>query len=107
MRFFKENYYSRKKITEFLACCKQDLSLMKYTAFHLLALSGLRKGELFALTWADVDFDAAILKVNKAVGYSKTRGLHFKNTKTSKPRVVDLDDETLTILQSWREKQLL
>lgn len=71
MRFFKENYYSRKELTEFLACCKQDLPLMKYIAFHLLALSGLCKGELFALTWADVDFDAAILKVNKAGGYSK------------------------------------
>lgn len=103
---FKENYYSREELTEFLACCKKDLAQMKYTAFHVLAHSGLRKGELFALTWSDIDFEAAILKVNKAVGYSKTRGLHIKNTKTSKPRVVDIDDETLTILQSWREEQL-
>ena len=104
---FKENYYSREELTEFLACCKKDLSHMKYTAFHVLAHSGLRKGELFALTWADVDFDTAILKINKAVGYSKTRGLYIKNTKTSKPRVVDIDDETLMILHSWHEEQLL
>lgn len=92
---FKENYYNRDELMEFLNCCKKDLSMLKYTAFHLLAHSGLRKGELFALTWTDVNFEAAVLlRVNKAVGYSTTRGLHIKNTKTSKPRVVDLDDET-------------
>ena len=73
----------------------------------MLAHSGLRKGELFALTWADIDFEAAILKVNKAVDYSKTRSHHIKHIKTSKPLVVDIDDATLTILQSWCEEQLL
>lgn len=102
---FKENYYNREELAEFLACCKKDLSPLKYTAFHLLAHSGLRKGELFALTWADINFEAAVLRVNKAVGHSKTRGLHIKNTKTSKPRVVDLDEATLSILQSWAEIQ--
>lgn len=57
---FKENYYNRDELTEFLKCCKKDLSKLKYTAFHLLAHSGLRKGELFALTWADVNFEAAV-----------------------------------------------
>lgn len=104
---FKENYYNREELAEFLSCCKKDLSQLKYTAFHVLAHSGLRKGELFALTWAGVNFEAAVLRVNKAVGYSTTRGLHIKNTKTSKPRVVDLDEETLTILSSWGEMQRL
>lgn len=81
---------------ERLALSKGFISA-KYTAFHLLAHSGLRKGECFALTWADVNFEAVVLRVNKAVGYSKKRGLH-KNTKTSKPRVVDLDKETLNIV---------
>lgn len=104
---FKENYYNREELAEFLECCKKDLSPLKYTAFHLLAHSGLRKGELFALTWADINFEAAVLRVNKAVGYSTTRGLHIKNTKTSKPRVVDLDEETLNLLQAWAEMQRL
>lgn len=104
---FKENYYSRDELTEFLACCKKDLPPLKYTAFHLLAHTGLRKGECFALTWADVNFETAVLRVNKAVGYSTKRGLHIKNTKTSKPRVVDLDEETLNILRKWAETQRL
>ncbi|MFJ7841286.1 tyrosine-type recombinase/integrase [Lysinibacillus sphaericus] len=104
---FKENYYNREELAEFLDCCKKDLSPLRYTAFHLLAHSGLRKGELFALTWADVNFETAVLRVNKAVGYSTTRGLHIKNTKTSKPRVVDLDEETLKLLQEWAEMQRL
>lgn len=100
---FKENYYSRDELTEFLACCKKDLSPLKYKAFHLLAHSGLHKGECFALNWADVNFETAVLRINKAVGYSTKRGLHIKNTKTSKPRVVDLDEETLNILHKWAE----
>lgn len=47
------------------------------------------------------------MRVNKAVGYSTTRGLHIKNTKTSKPRVVDLDEETLKLLKEWAEMQRL
>lgn len=104
---FKENFYDREELSEFLDCCKKDLSTLKYTAFHLLAHSGLRKGELFALTWADVNFETAVLRVNKAVGYSTTRGLHIKNTKTSKPRVVDLDEESLSLLKDWVEMQRL
>lgn len=102
---FKENYYTREELANFLACCKADLSPLKYVAFHLLAHSGLRKGELFALTWADVNFEEAILRVNKAVGYSIKSGLYIKNTKTSKPRVVDLDNETLLLLKEWADIQ--
>ncbi|MEK4230585.1 tyrosine-type recombinase/integrase [Solibacillus sp. FSL H8-0538] len=54
-----------------------------------------------------MNFEAAVLRVNKAVGYSTTRGLHIKNTKTSKPRVVDLDEETLSLLNDWAEMQRL
>ena len=35
--------------------------------FLLLALyTGLRKGELLALTWEDVDYDKKLLRVNKS-----------------------------------------
>lgn len=86
MRFLSRTYYNREELVEFLGCCKKDLSPLKYTVFHLLAHSGLRKRELFALTWDDINFEAAVLRVNKAVRYSKTKGLHINNTKTSKPK---------------------
>ncbi|MCW2279405.1 tyrosine-type recombinase/integrase [Heliophilum fasciatum] len=36
------------------------------TAFHLLLGTGMRVGELLALTWADVDLEQAVIRVNKA-----------------------------------------
>ncbi|MCW2279235.1 tyrosine-type recombinase/integrase [Heliophilum fasciatum] len=41
------------------------------TAFHLLLGTGLRVGELLALTWADVDLDKSVIRVNKAVALVK------------------------------------
>ena len=44
---------------------------------ELWAWTGLRQGELFALTWADVDFDRGVIRVNKAM-----RGARRKVPKT-------------------------
>lgn len=44
----------------------------QFRVFINLALfSGLRKGELLALEWSDIDFDKDTITVSKSVGYSK------------------------------------
>ena len=42
--------------------------------FCLALLTGLRQGELCALTWDDIDFEAKKLSVNKTLIYSKNIG---------------------------------
>ena len=39
--------------------------------FYVALLTGLRQGELCALTWDDIDFEAKTLSVNKTLIYSK------------------------------------
>jgi len=47
------------------------------------ACSGCRRGELLALTWADLDFQAGVMIVSKSLEQTKP-GLRIKPTKSGK-----------------------
>ena len=49
---------------------------------NLALFSGLRKGELLALEWSDIDFENDTITVSKSVGYSK--GAQFIKTPKTK-----------------------
>ena len=51
------NFYSREELGQFLKAVKETENKKIYACFRLLAYSGIRKGELLALTWGDVDLD--------------------------------------------------
>ncbi|MBQ6163330.1 MAG: site-specific integrase [Clostridia bacterium] len=58
----------------------------------LMMLAGLRRGELIALTWDDIDLDAGTIAINKAVEFIGDVP-HIKTTKTeSGNRVVYFPD---------------
>ena len=60
----------------------------------LLALNtGLRRGELFSLRWADIDVDAKMLTVRAAAA------------KSGDSRRVPLNDEAEETLKGWRKQQ--
>ena len=65
------NFYDRKELAKFLSTAK-ELSLKHYALFRLLAYSGIRTGELIALTWQDLNFKtkelAKITKFQNANG---------------------------------------
>ncbi len=100
----EDNFYSKEELKLFLQAAKTEIKW--YTLFRLLAFSGMRKGEILALSWDDVDFNNSSLSVGKTV----TRGLENKvfigtpKTKKSK-RIISLDSETVEILKTWRTTQ--
>ncbi len=60
---------------------------------------GLRRGETVPLTWGDIDFEQAILTVNKAVEYISNQP-HIKSTKTKAGvRHVPIPPDFLEILK--------
>lgn len=72
--------------------------------WRLAAMSGLRRGELLALRWADLDMPAARLSVHRAsvtVGYRVLES----TPKGGDGRVIDLDAETIAGLREHRERQ--
>lgn len=50
--------------------------------FMILFYCGLRKGELYALTWADIDLEKHTIDINKTLGQISGEGEYIGTTKT-------------------------
>jgi integrase len=57
--------WSAEQVAAFLATTKDD---RLHALWHLLALTGLRRGEALALTWDDIDLEGASLAVTRGAG---------------------------------------
>jgi integrase len=69
--------------------------------------TGLRRSELLALRWQDVDLDNATLRVEQALEQTKRGGLVFRAPKTRHGRrTVTLAPSTVTVLREHRKAQL-
>lgn len=89
---------------ELLNCFKKEDNLRRYAFFHLLAYSGMRKSEGFALMWRDIDFMNNEIRITKAVARGK-KGLYLGPTKNGLPRTIKLDDKTMELLKMWKKEQ--
>lgn len=98
------NFYDRKELTMFLNAAK-DTGLKQYTLFRLLAFSGVRIGELSALTWQDLNFKTSKLTINKTLTKVDTKKTIQAPKSKASNRVISLDGETMKILKSWQLEQ--
>ncbi|HGD2437823.1 TPA: tyrosine-type recombinase/integrase [Streptococcus agalactiae] len=97
-----ENYWTVQELQEFLAIVLQEEPYKHYALFRLLAYSGLRKGELYALKWADIDFQSETLSVNKSLGRLDGQAIEKGTKNDFSVRRIKLDSETISILQEWK-----
>ncbi|MFI9552363.1 tyrosine-type recombinase/integrase [Nonomuraea endophytica] len=96
--------WSTDQLRVFLAWAKENSHL--YVAWHVLAYTGMRRGELLALRWRDIDLEAGTISVRRSVGVVRIKGegavVKEGDTKTAKPRVVDIDPATITLLKTHK-----
>ena len=77
-----------------------------YEAMHAAFYTGLRRGEVLALRWRDVDLDMATISVSRSVYRAKGGRSLYQDTKTTKGRSpVSLTPSTVLVLRSLRERQ--
>lgn len=69
----------------------------------LAATTGMRRGEVLALQWSDVDLDAGVLAVARSLEQTKS-GLRIKEPKNGKPRKVRMPSLLLAELRRHREE---
>jgi integrase len=65
----------------------------------------MRRGEILALRWNNVDLDRRILRVVESLEQTKTGGLRFKAPKTEKTRAIALPNFALDALRAHKRQQ--
>ncbi len=76
-----------------------------YAAFHLCLVTGLRRGEVLALRWSEVDIERCHLEVRQQLAVERGRPL-LKQLKTeASERVVTFGARTVEVLRRHRERQ--
>lgn len=67
---------------DFITLLKMAEGTMMYAVILLAACLGLRRSELCALTWDDVDADSGMVRINKAIVRDDSNDWVVKGTKT-------------------------
>jgi integrase len=75
-----------------------------YPVVALAAATGMRRGELLALEWSDINWDAGTVEVSKSLEETK-QGLRIKSTKSGIDRRFALPKSILRMLGEHRERQ--
>lgn len=79
-------------------------SRINYIGIVICLYTGIRLGELLALTWDDIDFEKKIMKINKTSFFSKGK-IHIDAPKTKcSNRVIPLPQKLLVILKKQYKK---
>ncbi|WP_251869803.1 tyrosine-type recombinase/integrase [Enterococcus italicus] len=100
------NFYSREELKQFLAATKELDSPTPFMLFHLLAFTGMRKGEALALMWTDINFKENTLTITKNVTRGDKGRLIVTTPKTRKSaRTLSIDPHTMDLLKAWRCQQ--
>jgi integrase len=80
----------------------------KLEALYVLAITtGMRQGELLAIKWEDVNFEAGVLQVQRTLSTATGGGFTFSAPKTAKSRrSIKLPNTALSSLRKHRKAQL-
>ena len=75
-----------------------------YVFFNFLYFTGVRKGELQALTWNDIDFNTNEIKVNKTLSVKTREKYKITSTKNKKNRKISMDKNLSEIMLKYKKE---
>lgn len=101
-----ENFWDKEQVNTFLSAIDRDEKPEIYTMFRTLAFTGVRRGELLALEWADINFKDNSIRINKTLTQGKRGRQIVQSTKTrAGKRTIPVDKVTMNVLKQWRHQQ--
>ena len=84
---------------------ERSMSSPYYIAVVIAVSTGMRRGEILALRWEDVDLESGQIMVSKSLQQTHGRALAVKGTKTGKTRVIPISGKTVQELKRHRGAQ--
>ena len=109
-----ENYFSLEELKAFWDILNKEEPLKHILIFQLLITTGIRKGELAALHWSDINFEEQLMHVRKSYATIRNEEKNArrktvriqKNTKNiSSERILPIDAQTIEMLKIWKKEQ--
>lgn len=102
----KIKYFTKDELKTLLTDAKENEPYKIYAFLYLMANTGCRKGEILGLQWDCIDFENKTLEIRQTLSRGENRRLYLEEPKTSHSfRTIPLEDETISILKSWRKTQ--
>lgn len=92
-------------VTRMLQSLRESPDSTLYVAVLLAVYTGMRRGELLALRWSDVDLDASALTVARSVVIAEDRSIAFKEPKSGRVRTLTLPARAVAELRTHKSRQ--
>lgn len=98
---------AEQEVVQMLTMLKSSGDPLLYSVVVVAVTTGMRRGEILALRWSDIDLDARVLTVRRSLtGPIKGKGPQFTEPKTAKSRrTIALPEQTIAELRAHRSRQ--
>lgn len=101
----KVDAFTKSEVTRFIDEVEK-LPLMQKTMYYILLTTGVRRGECFGLQWGDIDFENALMHINRNVVYTTKSGAVVGAPKTDTGyRTIPLANKTLRLLEEYKNAE--
>jgi integrase len=104
-----QKYYPQEIVLQTLQGMKALHGLQAYTLLYLIYALGAAKGEIYPLTWGDIDLDQRILLLGHRLVKDKKTGLVVREEgmkNLHRFRKLRLDDSLVDLLVQWKQAQV-
>lgn len=96
------DFWTPEEYRKFSDHIKDNIEL--HTAFEILFYTGMRKGELLALTVNDIDFQAKKIRINKTLVYVHGEYIMQPPKTEQSNRVIDVPEFLLAEIRNYTDK---
>lgn len=84
---------------------KRSIPMQFRVFFNIAIFGGLRKGELLALTWKDIDFDNCSISITKSAAYTGKKVINKDTKNSASERTIKLPLSAFELLRIYKREQ--